>query len=362
MTFMLSNKARLQWAGLLVPAIAALCANAAPPTAPGASVDAAARARVVEYSVINLGPDTGQAFLNARDQVAFATWTSPDNIYNGFFDGRRVHTLAFAGRVVYLRAGLEQPGRRGGPVAGCLLDYRAFTWTAARGMRALPGPSLSDAHAINNLNQVVGAVRAEGQMFYTRANRWDADGTLTRLGPPPARLSAARAINDSGVSVGDSEVQFQDSHAMVWDRAGTATDLGLFGGTQSTATHVNASGQVLGTAYKEFAASASCGAVRPAWCGSARTRATSMSPRSTTTAKSRGTTWSQTTIPGVITSPFIWSAARGMRSLPAGRRTLRQGRGPEQPARDGRLRRAHAPWTRSAGAPSTGTMSPIRST
>jgi probable HAF family extracellular repeat protein len=191
MTFMLSNKARLQWAGLLVPAIAALCANAAPPTAPGASVDAAARARVVEYSVINLGPDTGQAFLNARDQVAFATWTYPDAIVNGFFDGRRVHTLRSLGGSYTFVQGLNNQGVVVGQSQDASLDYRAFTWTAARGMRPLPGPSLSDAHAINNLNQVVGAVRAEGQMFYTRANRWNPDGTLTRLGPPPARLSAA---------------------------------------------------------------------------------------------------------------------------------------------------------------------------
>ena len=316
MTFMLSNKARLQWAGLLVPAIAALCAHAAPPTSPGASADAAARARIAEYSVVNLGPDTGQAFLNARDQVAFATWSYPDQIFNGFFDGRRVQVLGSLGGSYTFVQGLNNQGVVVGQSQDAALDYRAFTWSAARGMRALPGPSLSDAHAINNLNQVVGAVRAEGQMFYTRANRWNADGSLTPLGPPPARLSAARAINDSGISVGDSEVQYQDSHAMVWDRAGTATDLGLFGGTQSTAKYINAIGQVLGTYYKEgraigFLWSRQRGMVRIG-PDTGDQYVTALNENGEVTGNNRVVN----SDPQYRYAPFVWSAARGMRPLP----------------------------------------------
>jgi hypothetical protein len=316
MTFMLSNKARLQWASLLVPAVSALCANAAPVNTPGASANAAAPARVVEYSVVNLGPDAGMAVLNGRDQVAFATWSSPDAIYNGFFDGTCVRILGSLGGPYTMLKGLNKQGVVVGQSQDALLDYRAFSWSVARGMRALPGPTLSDAYAINNLNQIAGVVRAEGQQFYTRANRWDPDGSLTRLGPPPARISTARAINDSGVTVGDSEIQFQDSHAMVWDRAGTATDLTTFGGSQSTATHINASGQVLGTYYKEgrgvgFLWSRQRGMVRIG-PDTGDQYVTALNENGEVT----GNNLVVDSDPQYRYTPFIWSAGRGMRRLP----------------------------------------------
>lgn len=58
-----------------------------------------------------------------------------------------------------------------GQFQDALSDYRAFSWIVAAGTRALLGPTLADANAINNCNQVVGAVRAQGQRFHTRANR-----------------------------------------------------------------------------------------------------------------------------------------------------------------------------------------------
>lgn len=250
MSLTLTHKARLRWAGLLVPAVAALCAGAAAANAAGEAATAPAHARAVEYSVINLGSDAAISVMNRGGQVAFATGAA-DAPSNWFFDGRRLHALGSLGGSYTFLKGLNNRGVVVGQSQDGSSDYRAFAWTAAGGMRALPGPTLADANAINNRNQVVGAVRADGQMFYTRANRWDPDGRLTRLGPPPARLSTAWAINDSGVSVGDSEVQFQDSRAMVWDAAGKATDLGKFGGSQSTAKHINARGQVLGTYYKD---------------------------------------------------------------------------------------------------------------
>jgi len=102
MTFMLGYKTRLQWAGLLLPAVAALCASGAvaavaPVANPSTELsDTKARARAVEYSVINLGPEGATTVLNQRDQAAFAIWSS-DEIFNGFFDGRRVHALGSLG-------------------------------------------------------------------------------------------------------------------------------------------------------------------------------------------------------------------------------------------------------------------------
>ncbi|MFC5458241.1 hypothetical protein [Massilia niabensis] len=308
-----SQKARLQLAGLLAPAIAALCAGAASTNA--ASAPAAAAAPAVEYSVINLGPDAVITVLNGRGQVAFASGPS-DAPSNWFFDGSRVHALGSLGGSYTLLKGVNNQGVVVGQSQDGLSNYRAFSWTVAGGMRALPGPTLADAHAINNRNQMVGAVRAEGQMFYTRANRWNADGTLTRLGPPPARLSAAVAINDSGVSVGDSEVQFQDSRAMVWDAAGKATDLGKFGGSQSTARHINASGQVLGTYYKDgrgigFLWSRKGGMVRVGPDGG---------DQHVTALNDNGEVIGNNLIvdsdPAYRYSPFIWSMARGMQPLP----------------------------------------------
>jgi uncharacterized membrane protein len=315
MTFMLSYKARLQWAGLLVPAVAVLCASAVPANAASESVDAAARPCAVEYSVINLAPEAGMTVLNQRGQAAFATW-SPDEIFNGFFDGKRVHTLGSLGGPYTLVKGLNNQGVVVGQSQDALLDYRAFSWTVAGGMRALPGPTLADANAINNNNQVVGSVRAEGQRFYSRANRWDADGSLTRLGPPPSRFSFANAINDSGVSVGDAELNMGDSHAMVWDRAGTATDLGLFGGTQSTAKHINASGQVLGTYYRDnrgigFLWSRKRG-MTPIGADAGDQYVTALNDKGEVT----GNKLIVDSNPEYLYSPFIWSLQRGQRRLP----------------------------------------------
>ncbi|MDB5792993.1 MAG: hypothetical protein JWQ80_3017 [Massilia sp.] len=314
MTFTLSHKARLRWAGLLVPAVAALCASAAPANAAGEPAYAPAQARAVEYSVINLGSDASISVLNQRGEVAFATGSS-DAPSNWFFDGGRVHALGSLGGSYTFVKGLNNRGVVVGQSQDGLSDYRAFSWTVAGGMRALPGPTLADANAINNRNQVVGAVRADGQMFYTRANRWDPDGTLTRLGPPPARLSAAVAINDSGVSVGDAEVQFQDSRAMVWDAAGKATDLGKFGGSQSSARHINASGQVLGTYYKDgrgigFLWTRTGGMVRIG-PDAGEQYVTALNDNGEVTGNNRivdgGAAYRY--------SPFIWSLRRGMRPL-----------------------------------------------
>ena len=312
MPFMLNHKARLPCAGLLVPAALALCASAASVHAAG---EPAARGRAVEYSVINLGPDAWLAVLNQRGQAAFASG-SPDEIANGFFDGQRVYALpSLGGSFTYVR-GLNNLGVVVGQSEDALLNYRAFSWTVARGMRALPGPTLADANAINNRNQVVGGVRAGPQSFYIRANRWDPNGTLTSLGPLPARISTAWAINDSGVSVGDSEVQFQDSHAMVWDAAGKATDLGTFGGSQSTAKQINAGGQVLGTYYKDgrgigFLWSRTQGMLRIGPDSGAQ-YVTALNEKDEVTGNNQVTNGD----PAYLYRPFLWTAGSGMRPLP----------------------------------------------
>jgi hypothetical protein len=49
-------------------------------------------------------------------------------------------------------------------------------------MRPLPGAP-AGAFAINDCNQVAGAMDVRGQTRTMRANRWNPDGTMTPLGP-----------------------------------------------------------------------------------------------------------------------------------------------------------------------------------
>ena len=205
-----------------------------------------------------------------------------------------------------------------GVVVGQSIDaqqnLRAFSWTVRGGMRALPGPMESDAYGINNRNQIVGLVQPNP--FSARANRWNPDGTLTSLGPLPARISFARAINDSGMSVGDAEVALNDSHAIIWDRTGKANDLGTFGGSQSSSHHINANGQMLGTYYRELRG------IGFLWCptrGMIRIGSES-GDQYVTALNNNGEVAGNNLVddgnPGYRYRPFIWSQGRGMRALP----------------------------------------------
>jgi probable HAF family extracellular repeat protein len=224
---------------LLVPTFLATCASAAP-------------ANLLQYSVINLAPGSGVALLNQRGQAGFTTYSSGAMI-NGFFDGRQVHRVGPAGAGDTVVSGLNDlgvvVGQFNDAATPAPFNYRAFSWSVAGGLRALPGPGQSMARAINRLNQAVGSTK--GDAFYGRAYRWNPDGTAFNLGPLPASLSEAIAINDSGVAVGYADVARYDSHAVVWDANGNATDLGTLGGTQSVATHINVHGQVLGSYYRD---------------------------------------------------------------------------------------------------------------
>lgn len=212
----------------------------------------AAPANPLQYSVINLAPGSGVTLLNQRGQAAFATYASGTTI-NGFFDGQRVYPIGAAKSGDTVIGGLNDlgvvVGQFNDAATSAPFNYRAFSWTVDRGLRALPGAGPSMARAINRHNQIVGSTK--GQAFYGRAFRWNPDGTAIDLGPLPASLSEALAINRSGMSVGYADVSRYDSHAVVWDGIGRATDLGTLGGTQSIATHINAQGQVLGSYYRD---------------------------------------------------------------------------------------------------------------
>src|SRR5205085_7016788 len=94
----------------------------------------------------------------------------------------------------------------------------AFVWNQATGMidlGALLGADNSEAHAINELGQIVG--NAAGQAFL-----WDERSGMRQLGSLPGGSGAtATAINNTGQIVGDS-----NGHAFLWDEHTGMRDLG----------------------------------------------------------------------------------------------------------------------------------------
>jgi hypothetical protein len=198
------------------------------------------------YSVINLGPDAGAAaLLNERGQAAFGS-INAGGISNAFFDGERVRAIGSLGGGYTWVRGLNNLG----VVVGESEDAEehsnilAFTWTAAGGMRALAGESVSSARAINDRNHVVGLTPSPG--ISARAIRWNPGGSVTPLGPIPLSLSEAFAINQGGIATGFADVASGAIHATLWDRAGNLTDLGTLGGSSAFGMHINEHNAVAG--------------------------------------------------------------------------------------------------------------------
>jgi len=270
------------------------------------------------YHVVNLAPGTGVVALNRMGQVAFSTYAAGAT-FNGFFDGRKVVDVhAPGGRFVQVN-GLNDKGVVVGqfddPATPAPSNYRAFTWTVAGGLKALPGPGTASARAINPGNQVAGSVK--GNAFYGRAYRWNPDGTARELGPLPASLSEALAINPAGVAVGYADVALYDSHAVVWDADGNATDLGTMGGSQSTAQYVNFQGQVAGSYYRD--------GVPGAFLWTRAGGVTKIAPNAAAGVRLAGLNDNgdvavnlPVTADGAAAAPHVWSRGQGLRRLPLG--------------------------------------------
>lgn len=213
----------------------------------GDDTDRATVARPTVYSVINLSVDTGSpAYLNERGQVAFNTMKYA--VTGGaFFDGDRVRELGGPGGnynwvqgvnnqgVVVGEAETQIPGRR----------FVAFAWTAAGGMRALPGDGVqSSARGVNDRNAIVGWSRTGG--INERAIRWNADGTVTTLGTLPGSVAEAYAINDSHNTTGFADGANGIVHAALWDRNAAQADLGTLGGGRAQGMYINKRDDIAG--------------------------------------------------------------------------------------------------------------------
>jgi len=197
------------------------------------------------YSVINLPVEAGaDSYLNQQGQIAFSSF-----IYNdaGYFDGEHLYALGSLGGGFTSVHGLNNLGVVVGETSQAAEPYpiyRPYTWTAARGMRALSGPAGGNALAINDRNQVVGQIPAPG--VSARAVRWDPDGRIHPLGPTPLSLSEARDINAHGMAAGFADVAGGNIHAMLWDAAGRQIDLGTMGGSRGFTYFVNRWGAAAG--------------------------------------------------------------------------------------------------------------------
>ncbi|MEH6434252.1 hypothetical protein [Massilia sp. DD77] len=267
------------------------------------------------YSVVNMPMEEGaNAYLNEKGQLAFSSSVFGDA---GFFDGERMYSLGSLGGGSTVVRGLNNRG----VVVGDTLDagepfgaQRAFAWTAARGMRALPGPPGASARAVNDKNQVAGAIPAAG--ITARAVRWDPDGRLRMLGPLPLSLSEAWTINDAAVAGGFADVADGSIHATVWDSAGRVTDLGTMGGLRGFTYHVNKWGAAAGVSDN----AANDSELAFYWSprsGRVPIGAQSAGIRLVAALNDRGDVAGLTQTGGNVL-PYLWSRSRGLVLLPRG--------------------------------------------
>lgn len=210
-------------------------AEAAHAQAGGAQAAHHANKRPV-YSVINIAAEGGLSFLNEKGQVAFSSF-----VYNnaGYFDGDRLHDLGTVDGEAAVVFGLNNRGVAIGNTAAS----RSFTWTVAGGYRILPAPMGGSARAVNDRNQVAGAIYAPG--VSARAARWDANGTLRLLGTLPFSLSEARTINNHGLTGGFADTPDR-MYATLWDPVGRQLNLAPPGGNLAFTSLVNDRGDAAG--------------------------------------------------------------------------------------------------------------------
>lgn len=153
---------------------------------------------------------------------------------------------------------------------------RGVLWTANKAKVLAPhvvGPSTaggySDARSINDVGAIVGGstdLVANPNIYAIRPTQWQADGNSTVSGTVGGRNGTAWAINEQGVTAGNSQSAQGNQHATVW--YGNKTyDLGTLGGATSFARGINESGTVVG--YADTASGAPHAAVwtQTPWTG-----------------------------------------------------------------------------------------------
>ena len=303
---------------LLVPLAAWSGAHDAPGQSAAAD-DAGDRAIVVRpavFSVINLSVDTGSpAYLNERGQVAFNTMNTA--ITSGaFFDGERVRAIGALGGNYSWVQGVNNQGVVVGEAETLIAGRRflAFAWTAAGGMRALPGDGVqSSARGVNDRNAIVGWSRTGG--INERAVRWNADGTVTALGPAPGAVAEAYAINDAHTATGFADLANGAVHGALWDRNGAQADLGTLGGERAVGMYINKRDDVAGES--EGADGVRRGFFWSRGSGMVPINVNDAGVRLVAGMNDRGEVVGRTDIGG-RTSGYLWSLGSGLVQVPSG--------------------------------------------
>jgi uncharacterized membrane protein len=239
------------------PAPAPAASTPSPAPAPAASAPSApARTlyTVVPLQVGQLGSTQVRATgINASGQVTGNLVDGSGQRLAFVYDGQRLQTFAVPGRDdpqgIALNARGDAAVQAGNTADG---STRSFLRRADGSLVDL-GDAAASAHApvplsINAASMVAGSGDLGGA---SRAFLYDpATGRTTDL-VPGAPQSAARALNGTGMVVGDMQTATQGVMAFAWTAAGGAVALGPLDARelQSRAVAVNDAGEVLGTSY-----------------------------------------------------------------------------------------------------------------
>jgi probable HAF family extracellular repeat protein len=206
------------------------------------------------YTVVNLDPgaSSGNAYINASNQVAYTTYRDVD-AHSGFFNGDSAREIGAAGAVRTTISGLNDAGQ----VVGISYDAAdasvGFRWSAADGVTPLGtlGAATLDPRGVNRLGQVAGQAMTPnpggpvtGLMPFWRAFFWDETTGARDLGVLEGGGARGFAINDAGTVVGFSGAAGGVDHAFSWSATGGMVALGS--GGYSRAFLINNAGQVAG--------------------------------------------------------------------------------------------------------------------
>ena len=199
------------------------------------------------YQVIDLGTlggDESWAYgINDNGQIVGQSQKS-SSVYHAFLweSGTGMKDIYIPGTSMTGASDINNAGQVVGPlgIGGAPAINKAYRWSESEGITYL-APSLSTyATAINSTGRVCGNIYPNNHGFY-----WDEAQGLTDINTLGGSLSDAHGINDANQVVGGSFTAQTKFHAFVWDSANGMVDL-LPGFPSSCAQDINNNGKIIG--------------------------------------------------------------------------------------------------------------------